>query len=419
MSDEITQAPRVPQPTAAPGPAHATEAHNFSRPATAHAASPTATNTAPVTSPASTAIPPTTAQHATTAEHHTLNEKLNNSDRYWKFKTGLHILAIVFGLIGIGTIGWCVSTMSGTDYSDSMNYGYDQYWTLWPTLITFSVSIIWSIICIAVFVLRARAVHPGLRVAMELLLWLGFLVTALFAMVALVEIFSWGTGGNLGYSSSYGDYVFANNGTWVWQQDARYTDPDSTYYSSTSYQRPCNRTSSSSSSYYSSNGFRNCADQDAYVNKLWQEKPHRQNVELTGIVMQFFGLLLHFALFVWACVDCHRYNRTKTNKDAEKIAAGIVQTMITNGAVVPPPGQAHMRPAWAQPQMGYYQLPPQQGYPMANVYPQQMPPNQPGASQQFYGSQHPGGPSTGPAASPAARSVSGLSNEKSEGPRYA
>jgi hypothetical protein len=414
MSDEITPAPRVPQPTAAPAPAHATEAHNFSRPGTAHAAPSMATHTAPTTGVTSSTLPPTTAQHATAEDHQTLNEKLNNSDRYWKFKTGLHILTIIFGLIGIGTIGWCVSTMGDgySSYGDYMGYGYDQYWTLWPTLVTFAVSIIWSFICIAVFVLRKRAVHPGLRVAMELLLWLGFIVTALFAVVALLEIFSWGVDGNLGYSSSYGNYVLANNGTWVWEQDDRDSGSSSTYYGSSSYQRPCNRTTTASSSYYT--GFRNCADQDAYVNKMWQEKPHRQSVELTGVVMQFFGLLLHFALFVWACVDCNRYNRTKTSKDAEKIAAGIVQTMITNGAVVPPPGQAHMRPAWAQPQMGYYQLPPQQGYPMANMHPQQMAPHESGAPQQYYGPQHSGGLSTGSIAGP----VPGPIDEKSQGPRY-
>lgn len=395
MSDQITPAaPQAqPQPTIAtptpPTPPAATAApqNNFSRPATANA-------------------PPSAETPAGTSEEPgTLNDKLNNVDRYWKFKAGLQIVAIILGFIGIGTIGWCVST---TPMNDDLTYGYDEYWTLWPSLITFSVSVLWCAICILVFVLRKRGVHPGLRVAMDLLLWLSFIVTALFAMVSLFELRQWGDGGSLSGSyyysySSYGDYELQPNNTWVWEQ-SRDSSDDSSSSISTSYTRPCDRNSSSSSySYYS--GFSSCAEQDAYVNKLWQQKPHRESVELTGVVCQWFLLVLHFALFVWACVDCHRHNRSKTSKDAEKLAANIVQTMITNGAIVPPPGQAHLRPAapWGNQQMGYYQLPQQgQAYPMTNMYPQgQQPPPQ----QQLQPNMMSG------AAEP--------SNEKSAGPRYA
>jgi hypothetical protein len=398
MSDQISPVPPAQHSTATPAPAPtaATDAShaNFSRPATANAA-----GQHPSGMPATTAAAPLAS---TGEEPQTLNAKLNHADRYWKFKGALQAMAIVTGLIGVGTIGWCVST---TPMNDSIAYGYDEYWTLWPSLITFAVSIIWCAACILGLIVRKRPVHPGLRVAIDLLLWLAFLVTALFAMISLMELLQWGEYGSLdgngyGYSSSYGDYKLKNNGTWVWES-SRDSDSDST--SSTSYTRSCDRSS------YSSYGFSNCAEQDAYVNKLWQDKPHRAGVETTGIVCQFFGLVLHFALFVWACVDCHRYNRSKVTKDAEKIAASIVQTMISNGAVIPPPGQAHMRPAapWGQQPMGYYQLPQQQGqaYPMTSMYPQHMPMGQPG--QQQY---------------PAPQGMmgsAGPSNEKSEGPRYA
>jgi hypothetical protein len=382
MSDQITPAPRAQHPVATPtqppqpSATAATQPSNFSRPATANG---TATTPAPgLTGTPHAPIP-------TTDEPLNLNAKLNDADRYWKFKAALQAAAITTGLIGIGTIGWCVST---TPLNDTLTYGYDEYWTLWPSLITFSVSIIWCAACILGLIVRKRPLHPGLRVALDLLLWLSFLVTALFAMVSLTELLQWGEYGNLsgsygGYSSSYGDYELLSNGTWVWET-TRDSDSDST-----SYTRSCDR----SSSYYGY-GFKDCAEQDAYVNKLWQEKPHRQSVELTGVVCQFFGLVLHFALFVWACVDCHRYNRSKVSKDAEKIAASIVQTMITNGAVIPPPGQAHMRP-WGQQPMGYYQLPQQgQAYPMVAMYPQGQP-------------------------MPPAPQTAGPSNEKGANPRYA
>jgi hypothetical protein len=400
MADEIHQAPRAPQPTVAPAPMSPTAA-NFSRPTTSSAAAQNATPTVPSTTP----LPPTapvqtntTAQPNAAEESQTLNERLNTGDRYWKFKTALQAIAIIIGLIGIGTLGWCFSNTPSYGFS----YGYDSTWSLWPSFITFSCSIIWCVACIGIFVFRKRPVHPGLRVAIDLLLWLGFIATALLALVSFFELSQWADygdmGNSFGQSSRYGDYELAPNGTWVWQQD-----PDRT---STSYLRPC-ESNSTRSNYYYGPTFDNCADQDAYINQLWREKPHRESVQLTGVVCQFFGLVLHLMLFIWACVDCHRHNRKKVSKDAEKLAANIVQTMITNGAVIPPPGQAHLRP-WPQ---GYYQLPPQhqqngQAYPMTAMYPQQ---SMAGYPQQGMAGQM--GPQGG--------YVAGPSNEKSEGPRYA
>jgi hypothetical protein len=408
MSNQTHSAPQAPQATVAHATAPAPTAEgshaNFSRPATAHSTAPNAT---PIPQDATGAAPTQTrfaGASVTPANDgpQTLNARLNAADRYWKFKGVFQLIAILTGLIGIGTIGWLVSSSPQNGYT----YGYDSLWSLWPSLITFAISIIWCLACLLVLVLRKSPVHPGLRVAMDLLLWLGFITTALFAMVALMDLLSWGEYGDLGYNyySSYGDYVMADNGTWVWQRDSDYT----------SYTRDCDRNSTStrSSSYDGyGNTFQNCAEQDAYINKLWTDKPHRESVEMTGVVCQFFGLVLHFVLFVWACVDCHHYNRNKVSKDAEKIAASIVQTMITNGAVIPPPGQAHMRPAapWGG-QMAYYQLPQQgQAYPMTAMYPRTMPQGQQ-TPQQYHASQGMQRPDA---------AMAGPSNEKSEGPRYA
>lgn len=412
MSDQITPAPRAHPTSTSPAPpaATATPQSNFSRPTTANAAPQHPVAATPAAPGA--ALPTTTNTDPEAPKN--LNDKLNNVDRYWKFKGAIQLVAIIIGLIGIGTIGWCVST---TPFNDNLTYGWDEYWTLWPSLVTFAVSVIWCAACILFLVVKKRGIHPGLRVALELLLWLSFIVTALFAMVSLFEIRQWGEYGDLSsssysYSSSYGGYELQPNNTWVWEppkdtssssNNYPYGD-DSTSTISTTYTRPCDRNSSSTYSSYSSSYFSSCAEQDAYVNKLWAEKPHRESVELTGVVCQWFLMVLHFTLFVWACVDCHRYNRSKTSKDAEKIAANIVQTMITNGAIVPPPGQAHLRPMapWGNnQQMGYYQLPQQgQAYPMMNMYPQ-------GQQQQYQ-----------PQMSGAAGAVA-QSNEKGEEPRYA
>lgn len=397
-------APTTPTPAPAP--------RSFSRPTTANANANVASNDAAATAPINTTVPTTTSpvvgpQAVTTAGDPSLtfNEKLNAGDRYWKFKFALMAILIITGLIGIGCFAWLIASVpAGSDY----DFGYDSYSYLWYSFITWSVSIIWCVVCILVFVVRKRTVHPGVRVTLDLLLWLAFIITALFSVLGLLVLMSFGEDGTLegyfGYGNN-GEYVLAANNTWVWQQDSSYI----------SYPRDCTSTSNS----YSQAGFANCDAQDAYVNRVWHDKPHRVNVELTGVVCQFFGLVLHFALFVWACVDTNHRNRTKVSKDAEKLAAEIVQTMITNGAVVPPPGQAYVRPAMGQAM--YYQLPPQQGYPMQPMYmePAQGPQpmghqkqqQQPTVPVQYpMGQRGMSGPATGAA---------GPSNEKGKGARYA
>lgn len=382
--------------------ANATSTVNANSPRTQASSSPAPG--VPTTGPTAS-IPNTTAPQATateTEEHLSFNDKLNAADRYWKFKFGLKAIVIMTGLIGIGCFAWLMSA-GDSSVSDSYIYGYNGY-AVWPGIITWSISIAWVALCIIIFLVRKRPVHPGVRVSMDLLLWLAFIVTAMFAILALQDVLDFGLYGgpdrwNYDYSGSDGDYVLASNGTWVWEQDTSYINSP----------RDC-------SSYAQ---FQNCEEQDSYVNKLWAEKGQRSNITLTGVVCQFFGLVLHFALFVWACVDCHRYNRSKVSKDAEKIAANIVQTMIGNGAIVPPPGQAHMKP---QPgQVMCYQLPPnQQGYPMQPQYMQQAP----GQMQQF--GQHPQmmqqqqrmAPGQYPMGQPG-MAAPAPTNEKSAGPRYA
>lgn len=406
--DATSAAPPSPVPTPPPkSVARLSDATNANATSTANANSPrTQASSSPApgvpTTGPTASIPNTTAPQATeteTEEHLSFNDKLNAGDRYWKFKFGLGAIAIITGLVGIGCFAYLMTSDLYTN-NDYYYLGYNSY-AVWPGLITWSVSVAFVALCMIVFIVRKRPVHPGVRVTMDLLLWLAFIITAMFAIFAFRDVMDYGLyGGPDGYSygSGGGDYVLASNGTWVWEQDTSYVNSP----------RDCD--------YY---GFNNCEEQDAYVNKLWAEKGTRANTTLTGVVCQFFGLVIHFALFVWACVDCHRHNRSKTSKDAEKLAANIVQTMITNGAIVPPPGQAHMKP---QPgQVMYYQVPPnQQGYPMQPQYMQQGP----GQMQQF--GQHPQmmqqqqrmSPGQYPMGQPGMPPVAPV-NEKSAGARYA
>lgn len=258
----------------------------------------------------------------------------------------LTIALILDGLVGIGCIAWVLDTTG--HFVDGFSYGYETETSMPWGLITFSISILWCAYCIARFIFAKRPVHPGFRVTMDLLLWLGFIFTALFAMMTLYNVLYWGDGGELGYSegfsTTYGHYELQRNNTWTWE-----TSSSSSYYASVTYERDCTRISQYTGYYSSTAPFRNCAEMDAYVNKLWTEKPNFLRVVLTAVVTQWIAVALHFALFVWACVDCHKKRRTKISNDAEKLAASIVQTMVQNGAIIPTNRQMHTRAnGWQQ-----------------------------------------------------------------------
>jgi hypothetical protein len=178
---------------------------------------------------------------------------------------------------------------------------------------------------------------------MDLILWLAYVPTTMFAALACVALVEFGANGFINKYSSDGYYTQASNGTWI--------------YNATEYMleygqaRSCNQSSSYYSSYYSRPQFDTCEEQDAFVNSLWQASKKRAGVVLTGTVCQGLVLILHFMLFVWACVDTHRRNKRKTNVDAEKLAADIIGKMVRDGAIVNPPGQAY------QMQGRYQQLP--------------------------------------------------------------
>ncbi|KAF2149163.1 hypothetical protein K461DRAFT_281517 [Myriangium duriaei CBS 260.36] len=273
---------------------------------------------------AETSGPSTTAAQQSTmpavnAAPHTYREKLEAGDEHWSWKIAFRVILIVVGLIGIGCAASIVAgARTGSnyvlDYEDA-----DDFNITW-TLITFSVTIIWSAICILVLLLRRppAPVHPGAQVGIDLVLWLAYVATALWATVAVINAMSWGTDGWIGDYSSYGHYTYdSGNGTWVWTA--------SDYATRYGNGRNCDDSMSS---------FSSCAEQDAYVNSLWKSKPSRVDRLMTATVCQFIGLVLHFALFVWACVDTHRRNRRKTAAAAERLALEIVSKMVDSGTVV-------------------------------------------------------------------------------------
>ncbi|ORY10982.1 hypothetical protein BCR34DRAFT_601736 [Clohesyomyces aquaticus] len=291
----------------------------------------------------------------------TYRERLDAGEQHWRWKSSLRAILIVIGLIGLGCMAWATKTAQQTNYAYELDDAYLVPWSL----ITFTLTIIWCVIVLLVLCLRQppRPVHPGVAVGLDLVLWLAYIPTAMFALIAYLNVTGFGSDGYISSYSSSGHYEQAPNGTWVFEFSSNY--PDST--------RSCD--GGRSSYWYGDNGFTSCAQEDAFVNALWQSKNYRANVEVVGVVCQFIALLLHFILFVWACVDTNRRNSRAVNKDAEKLAAEIVMNMVRSGAIIQnpqavpaaymPPGNYSQYPQYAQqPQIG------QMGQMQPLMYPQ-------------------------------------------------
>jgi hypothetical protein len=103
-------------------------------------------------------------------------------DPTYLWKLILRILSILFGLTAIGLMAWALThDIKILDYSQ---YGYDsnRYWLPW-ILLPLGPSVVWNTANVATLLLKNRPMHPGANVALDLILWLAFLVTATFATI--------------------------------------------------------------------------------------------------------------------------------------------------------------------------------------------------------------------------------------------
>ena len=265
----------------------------------------------PTTNPSTTAPANAATEYVSTASTPALKppaqtkyEKLNAGDRDWQWKIGMRVVLFIISFIGLGCAGWVVTNFS----SKHRYYGYmfdsnDWEWIPW-TLVTFVLTIVWSLACILVFWFRKdhSPLHPGAQVGVDLILWLGYIATGLCAVGAVISIREFGSSGAIGqYSRAEWTYVSENN-TWVFDSNSS----SSSYYTSPNSSRNCK-----TPYYYSNSGFESCEQLDEFVNYLWRTKNARFNTELCACVCQFLALFLHFVLFIWACVDTHRYRKER------------------------------------------------------------------------------------------------------------
>lgn len=55
--------------------------------------------------------------------------------------------------------------------------------------------------------------------------------------------------------------------------------------------------------------------------------------EIVAATVQFVGVLMHFALFVWACVDVHRRNRGGKEREVQNVADRVIRDMESRGLI--------------------------------------------------------------------------------------
>lgn len=287
-------------------------------------------------------------------------QKLRNGERYWSYKSGLRIVLCVIMLIGIGTSAWLVATAYSSWRESYYIVGMDaaimpfvlaivstlsetsdaQALPMIDNIVQVSLSFIWSLVGILVPLLRKthRPVHPGTAVAFDLLLWLALIATGLFTIVCIYELSYYGAGDTIDdndYSSNYsGHYKLLSNGTWVWKLDyvsPSYTDPTYHYNSSSGHY---NYIPGHNASDIKRNcGVNGCANEDALVNRLWHEKQQREKIQIVTAAVQFLGVILHFTLFVWACVDTHRRNHNDKVGAMRTAADGALRDMQARGLI--------------------------------------------------------------------------------------
>ncbi|KAF2094102.1 hypothetical protein NA57DRAFT_60746 [Rhizodiscina lignyota] len=237
--------------------------------------------------------------------------QLASHDRHWAWKLGLRLLLILIDLVVVGLVGW--ATADGLKQYGDIYDIWDSDVIPWD-FIPVGASLIWCAIVVLIHLLRKIPVHPGVEVGLDLILWLAFAILAAFTFVAAVEVVGYKNSYSIdGFGSDSGYYTTAANGTQV------YVTPNN--------RDDCPR-------------FDSCADESSFLDSV----THRGVVELTAGAMMIAALILHFTLFVWACVDTATRNSSKVHREAKDIADAMIAEMVARGQL-PPPQQPLLIPS--------------------------------------------------------------------------
>jgi hypothetical protein len=291
--------------------------------------------------------------------------RLKHADEHWAWKLGIRVCICVVDVVGIGCVAGVVSNRLHLTTNPYLGYLVDKETSpfalavVCPFSLSFinceyrssanyiqiqlAISFVWSLVAILVRLLRQppRPVHPGVIVGVDLVLWLTLIITALVTIAATISLNEFGLNPDYLLDPSYGggykgNYYLAPNNTWVynityvWDE---YRASDRLRYNSTSNQWYLLPLNTSDVTRDCSPPFATCKEQDAFINALWQSKPQRFALDVTAVVAQIVVLLLHFALFVWACVDTYRWNTSKRGDEVHVLAQSMIQNMHQRGLI--------------------------------------------------------------------------------------
>ena len=282
-------------------------------------------------------------------------QRLKQGEQHVFWKLSLRTVIIIFDIICMGCSAWLLANALQFNANPYMGYFSGPEVSPWA-LVVCGLSFIFCLVCILVLLLRKppRPAHPGIAVGCDLILWLAFIVTALFATFGAIYLSYFGNDGDtLSDPSSYngeysGEYYLAPNNTWIYNitsvspysassTGGIYSGSYGNYFwNSTRGSYQLNNTMPSTSSVHrdcSSAAFVNCREQDAYINHLWHTRHQRFATEIVAAALQWINMLLHFVLFVWACVDTHRYNREFKQKKVNAVADRVIQDMQARGLI--------------------------------------------------------------------------------------
>lgn len=298
-------------------------------------------------------------------------QRVKQGEQHALWKLALRTVCCVLDIIAIGAAAWTLANALKVRSNPYIGYFSGPEVSPWVLLVS-GLSFIFCLVCVLILLLRRppKAAHPGMAVGCDLVLWLAFIVTALFATAAIFSVASFGNNGDTlsdpSYPSDYDGEYYLNKPNNTWLYNITYVYPQSTTSSSTTglgtgygtyfynttrgtYQLNTTLPSPSSVHRDCTPRFATCAEQDAYINSLWHSRDQRLATEVLTGVTQWLLVLLHFVLFVWACVDTHRRNRERKLRKDGVVAERVIREMEARGLITV---HANATPAEGLPLMG-------------------------------------------------------------------